>query len=105
MVGGYLMEDDEECREMCEGVGMTLAVIGYAAELDPRIDNDESALKILRGGLSACQQMLNTGKWKATNAVSIDMALDAAELLNKEVRPEFINKAWKILSNTGTTSA
>lgn len=102
----YLMEDDEDCAELCEGIGLTLAVIGYASELDPKIDQHDSTLKVLRGGLSACQQMLATGKWKKINAVAVDVALDAAMVLNRQLDARIINQAWKQLTSNqvGETS-
>jgi hypothetical protein len=99
----YLMEDDEDCAEFCEGIGLTLAVIGYASELDPKIDQHDSTLKVLRGGLSACQQMLTTGKWKKINAVAIDVALDAAMVLNRDVKADYINTAWHNLTGANTS--
>lgn len=94
----YLMNEGEDCGEVCEGIGMTLAVLGYAAEIDPKIGPHDSTVRILRGGLSACQSMLLTGKWAKINTVAIDVALDAAEVINQQVSPDCINKAWKALS-------
>lgn len=92
----YLMEDGEPCAELCEGVGMTLAVVGYASELSGLGDTPQN--RVLRGGLSACQQMLLADKWNGTNATAVSNALDAAEQLNRQVRPDFINRAWKSLN-------
>ena len=94
----YLMDEGEECYEICEGIGMTLAVIGAASEMDKKIGPHSSSVKILRGGLSACQQMMHTGKWQKLNTVAIATALDAAEILNKQVKPDLINKAWHQLT-------
>lgn len=92
----YLMDDGEACEEFCVGVGMTLALIGYAAELDRFNDTPEH--RVLRGGLSACQQMAKTGRWEKINTTSIVQALDAAEVLRTQIKPDSINRAWHELS-------
>jgi len=33
----YLMEDGDDCVELMEGLGTTLAIIGMAAEMEPKI--------------------------------------------------------------------
>ena len=94
----YMMDEGEDCAELCEGIGMTLAVLGYAAEIDPKIGPHDSTVRVLRGGLSACQQMLLTGKYVKANTVAIDVALDAAEIINQQVKAELVNEAWKALT-------
>jgi hypothetical protein len=92
----YLMDEGEACAEMCEGVGMTLAVVGYASELAGLGETPQN--KVLRGGLSACQQMLHSGKWVKLNTVAVVNALDAAEALNHQIKADYINKAWHALA-------
>ena len=64
----YMMDDGESCADICEGIGMTLGVIGYASELAGLGDTPEN--KILRGGLSACTQLLKADKWDKTHTVA-----------------------------------
>lgn len=97
----YLMDEGELCEDICTGVGMTLALIGYAAELDGLVDSLDH--KVLRGGLSACQQMVKTGRWEKINTVAIVQALDAAEALRTRIKPDSINRAWHELSKGNIT--
>ena len=87
----------EQTMETITGIGTVLAVVGHAAESDPNMDQDDPRIKILRGGLSACQQCLEAGKWYSQNAVAVESALDAAESLNKDLKPDYINQSWRKL--------
>ena len=89
----YMMQDGESCFRLLEGVALMLAVVGVASELDPKIGGDDVGVRILRGGMSACQALINTDKWDSTQAVSIERALEEAEALNKRVHPKFIAQA------------
>lgn len=89
----YLMVDGEACAEGMEAIGQTLAVIGYASELDPKIGAENVSVRVLRGGLSACQQLMLANKWDSAQARAIDVALDAAMELNMKVSSALISKA------------
>lgn len=93
----YLIPDgdkSDKTLDLLEAINTTLAVIGLASEMDPKISHDDQRLKVLRGGLSASQQCLLQNRWIASNAVAIDVAFSAAESLNKDIKAEFINTAW-----------
>jgi hypothetical protein len=89
----YMMQDGESCFQLLEGLALMLAVIGVASELDPKIGGDDVGVRILRGGMSACQALISTDKWDSTQAVAIERALDEAQLLNKRVHPVYIARA------------
>jgi hypothetical protein len=89
----YMMQDGESCYVLLESLAMMLATIGVASELDPDIGGDDVGVRILRGGMSACQALINTDKWDSTQAVAIERALDEAQLLNKRVHPVYIARA------------
>jgi hypothetical protein len=89
----YMMEDGEPCADLLENLALMLATIGVASELDPDIGGEDVGVRILRGGMSACQALIKTDKWDSTQAVSIERALDEAQLLNKRVHPKFIAQA------------
>lgn len=91
----YMLEDGEECTERLEGLGLTLSIIGKAAEIDPKILSHDPRLKILRGGLGACQQIINAGVYDTTQTVAICQALDKAEELNKKVSVNSLQKAFE----------
>ena len=76
-----------------ERVALMLAVVGVASELDPKIGGDDVGVRILRGGMSACQALISTDKWDSTQAVAIERALEEAEALNKRVHPKYIAQA------------
>ena len=99
----YMMNKGDSCAELMEAIGYALAVIGYASDCDPSIGHDDVRVRILRGGLSACQQMLLSDSYDPLNTVSIDKALDAAEELNRVVKPEFANRAIVELANIKRT--
>jgi hypothetical protein len=89
----YMMQDGEPCADLLENLALMLATIGVASELDPDIGGEDVGVRILRGGMSACQALLKTDKWDSTQAVSIERALDEAQLLNRRVHPVYIARA------------
>ena len=89
----YMMQDGESCYVLLENLAMMLATIGVASELDPDVGGDDVGVRILRGGMSACQALIKTDKWDSTQAVPIERALDEAQLLNKRVHPVYIARA------------
>ena len=89
----YMMQDGESCADLLEELAVMLATIGVASELDPDVGGDDVGVRILRGGMSACQALIKTDKWDSTQAVPIERALDEAQLLNKRVHPVYIARA------------
>ena len=89
----YMMQDGEPCADLLENLALMLATIGVASELDPDIGGEDVGVRILRGGMSACQALINTDKWDSTQAVAIERALEEAEALNKRVHPKYIAQA------------
>jgi hypothetical protein len=89
----YMMQDGEPCADLLENLALMLATIGVASELDPDIGGDDVGVRILRGGMSACQALIKTDKWDSLQAVPIERALDEAQLLNKRVHPVYIAQA------------
>lgn len=98
----YMMQDGEECNERMEGLGLTLSLIGTAADIEPKILPHDHRLKILRGGLGACQQIINAGAYDTTQTVAICQALDNAEELNKAVSAASLQKAFLACQKNST---
>lgn len=94
----YLMESKESCTELMEGLGATLGLIGYAADIQRLQGSD---LSILHGGLSACTQLINTDKYDLLQTVAITNALDAAERLNRKASAQNMNRAVSAMKLTG----
>ena len=89
----YMMQDGEPCADLLENLALMLATIGVASELDPDIGGEDVGVRILRGGMSACQALIKTDKWDSLQAVPIERAVDEAQLLNKRVHPKYIAQA------------
>lgn len=89
----YMMQDGEPCSAPLEELALMLATIGVASELDPDIGGEDVGVRILRGGMSACQAMITTDKWDSNQVVAIERALDEAQHLNRRVHPVYIARA------------
>lgn len=98
----YMMEDGEECTERMEGLGLTLSIVGTAADIEPKILPHDHRLKILRGGLGACQQIINAGAYDTTQTVAICQALDQAVELNKNISAASLQKAFLACQKNST---
>lgn len=96
----YLLEAGEPCAEFMEGLGLTLVTIGIACEKQ-KITNP--SVSVLRGGLSACQQLMLADRYDPTQTVAIDLALQAAESLNKQLTADSIRQAWLLVNKESQT--
>lgn len=95
----YLKAKGDTCAELANGLGSCLTMVYAACVLDHNnIDLDGPQVRILRGGISTCQQLAASDKYDPTCAVAIDMALDCAESLNRQVSPLAMTMAWRELS-------
>lgn len=94
----YTQEQGEPCEELMVGIAMTLSLICYAAELDPKVEKGSVELRIARGGLSACEQMAKANSWDGLHARSITEALDNAEILNRRIEARHILRALSRLT-------
>lgn len=77
-----------------EELGPWLSLIGYAAELDKRIPQDDPRKRIIRGAVSACNQAIAAGVWDKMLAPAISHGLTVAEELNKVLDPVATNTAF-----------
>lgn len=99
----YMMQAGEPCDALMEATGVSMAMVGYAAELEAakpgsKFSREDRRLRILRGGLSACQQMLLANRWDPLQATSIAMGIDATVELVPLVSPESLAEAMRALS-------
>ena len=88
-----LSEDGEPCDEFIAGVELTLRVIEHACDYDPRVTLNAPQARVVRGGLSACRQMILAGGYAVSNTSALVAALDAAAELNTRLDPEAVNAA------------
>jgi hypothetical protein len=98
-----IMQAGEPCDALMEATGVSMAMVGYAAELEAakpgsKFSREDPKLRILRGGLSACQQMLLANRWDPLQATSIAMGIDATVELVPLVSPESLAEAMRALS-------
>jgi hypothetical protein len=89
----YMTPDGAVCADFLEDVALLLATVGVASELDPAIGGADVGVRILRGGMSACQALIKTNKWSLDQAVAIERAVDEAQELNKRLHPKYIAQA------------
>jgi hypothetical protein len=89
----YMTPDGAVCADFLEEIALLLATVGVASELDPAIGGADVGVRILRGGMSACQALIKTDKWSLDQAVAIERAVDEAQELNKRVHPKYIAQA------------
>jgi hypothetical protein len=89
----YMMEHGEDCGELMDGLGSTMALVDCAATIQGIQGVDTS---ILNGGLSACRQLARSGSYDPLQTVAIAGALDAAERLNRLIKADAMNEAVKI---------
>jgi hypothetical protein len=92
----YMMQDGDPCAAPLEELALMLATIGVASEMDPDIGGEDVGVRILRGGMSACQALITADKWDSAQVVPIERALDEAQVLNRRVHPVYIARANEI---------
>lgn len=89
----FSMDQGQDCSELMVGIGMTLGWLCYAHDLDKKCDPESVDFRIMRGGLSACQQMSDAGVWDRIQATAIASALDAAFRLRPKIDNQCIDLA------------
>lgn len=94
----YSMDHGAPCRSFCLELGMLLATVATAGEMDPAIGKHDTGVRIMRGGLSALANMSTSNKWDTAQAVAIEVALRAAEELNPQIQQKYMLDAWDKLS-------
>lgn len=90
----YFMNDGQDCAEETEAVAEVLSTLALAGHLDPSIGPDDVDVRVARGGLSAANEMTASNWYERSNTKALDIALEAAEKINKRVKPQFVNAAW-----------
>ena len=94
----YLLREGAPCRDI---LGLMLALFTAfitAAERDKNVGADVREVRILKGAISACDQMITDNSYRQANTTTLDVALDCAVELSKRVDPVLFNTAWNELS-------
>lgn len=97
----YLLEDGAPCAGVCIMIAQMLSAIIEAAEIDKKVGTDNVEVRVMRGAISACEQMLVADKFARINVVALEKGLDAAFELHARVAPEAFNKAWNAKPRVG----
>lgn len=94
----YLLREGAECRGICVPILLLLTAFVTAAERDKNVGADVREVRILKGAISACNQMITDNLYRQANTTTLDVALDCAVELSKKVDPVLFNTAWNELS-------
>jgi len=97
----YTMQDGEDCHDMLEQIGFVLALMGMAGELDPAIGREDSRVRVVRGALSAVNQMAGSGKWDSQQSVALEHGMNTAVALNRDIKQTHIMDAWDKFAGDG----
>jgi hypothetical protein len=90
----YFLKDGDQCRDVVGSIFLLMTAFVLAASRDENIDSDAREVRILKGAISACDQMLSTDSYCTANTTTLDLALDCAVDLSKQVDNVLFNEAW-----------
>lgn len=97
----YMLNRGEKCADLMMGLWYTLTLIYMAASAYKKIGPTSSTVRIVRGGISACEQMAESAAgWDPINTTAISVAMDAAEVLNKQLPSKLVLKAFLQLNES-----
>ncbi len=94
----YLLKEGAECRGILVPILVLLSAFTLAAGRDKNVGSDVREVRILKGAISACDQMITDNSYRQANTTTLDVALDCAVELSKRVDPVLFNTAWLELS-------
>jgi hypothetical protein len=69
-----------------------------AAGADPKVGADIYEVKIIRGAISALEQMITDNTYHRVNIISLETALDCAYALTNKVNSVLFNQEWNRLA-------
>ena len=90
----YSLGHREECAELLQEAGWLLGLIGMAAEREPAVTAEHPGVRVIRGALSAIEQMSPSGKWDRTQAPAIEHGVNTAIELNRVIKQQHLIAAW-----------
>ena len=94
----YLLQEGAPCRDVLALMLALFTAFITAAERDKNVGADAREVRILKGAISACDQMITNNSYRQANTTTLDVALDCAVELSKRVDPVLFNTAWNELS-------
>lgn len=90
----YTTQEGESCIEFCIPLLMMFKALVSAARIDPKIKTDNYEVRIIRGALSALEQMIADNSYRRINIVSLETGLDCAQALIAKINPTLFNQEW-----------
>lgn len=94
----YLLQEGVPCVDVLALMVTLFTAFITAAERDKNVGADVREVRILKGAISACDQMITNNSYRQANTTTLDVALDCAVELSKRVDPVLFNTAWNELS-------
>jgi hypothetical protein len=86
----FYLEEGDPCWQIAEKMALAISQIGTAAVFDPFVKHDMQSAMCLRAGITACQSLIFTDKWKKSNLAVISRALQEASDLEEVVEKTFL---------------
>ena len=94
----YFLKDGDECRGVVGPIFLLMSAFVLAAGRDENVGSDAREVRILKGAISACDQMMTNDSYRPANTTTLDVALDCAIELSKQVDHVLFNEAWNELT-------
>ena len=94
----YFLKDGDECRGVVGPIFLLMSAFVLAASRDENVGSDAREVRILKGAISACDQMMTNDSYRPANTTTLDVALDCAIELSKSVDHVLFNEAWNELT-------
>ena len=95
----YMRDEGAECVDFCVPMWMTFRALVGAAGADPKVGVDTYEVKIIRGAVSALEQMITDNIYRRVNIISLEKALDCAYALVNKVNSVLFNQEWNRLAS------
>ena len=94
----YLLKEGVECSNIIAPIFLLMTAFILAASRDKNLGLKVREVRILKGAVSACEQMMDDDFYRQVNTTTLDVALDCAVDLSKKVDPVLFNDAWHEVS-------
>lgn len=93
----YLTPEGAPCVDFCGPIFILFSALIATAEADAKVGIDNYEVKIMRGTISALDQMMADNLYRRINIVSLETGLDCAQALAAKLNYERFNKEWNKL--------
>jgi hypothetical protein len=94
----YFLKEGVECSNIIAPIFLLMTAFILAASRDKNLGSKVREVRILKGAVSACEQMMDDDFYRQVNTTTLDVALDCAVDLSKKVDPVLFNDAWHEVS-------